>query len=156
MHEKPKAKEPKRYADMDYNELTIIFNQNNGPDGDPKIKLDVMKMMRSWLRNQEMAMTEEARAEKAETEKQKRILKETGDNLKATRKIFLEKYGVMNKFITSKYAVLNIEKFEESIAEFNKSSAMFTVALNAHTDKLREAQDGDSPLTITKDENIGA
>lgn len=155
MHEKPKAPQPKRYADMEYNELTSLYNAHSQEGGDQKIKREIMKYMRTWLRNQEEVMREEERAEKAESEKQKNLLKETRDTLRSTRKIYLDMYRDMNSFITTRSLVTNLDNFEESVREYKKADYMFMVAVDAHIEKMREAKTDSSPLVVTQEENFG-
>ena len=155
MHEKPKPPEPRRYADMDYNELAVLYNAHNKEGGDQKIKRDVMKMMRTWLRNQELAIQEEEKAEKAESEKQRRILKETTNNLRDTRKCYLDMYREMNKFITSRSMVTNVDNFEQAVNVYKNSASKFWVAIDAHIGKMREAQEEGSDLVITQEQNVG-
>lgn len=139
--QKSKVIPEKALVDMDYNELTAIFTAEINKDvPDTKKQKEVMKFMRTWLRNSEQEINQADAEAKQESEKQKRILKETKAQLSETRTGYLETYRVMNSFITSNAMVTKVADFKISVEEFKKSTAKFAVALDAHIDKLVEAE----------------
>lgn len=128
----------KNVADMTYQELTGAYNSCSAIDIGRKT--EIMRAMRSWLRREEIRMSEDIKREKAESAEQKRLLRETHNNLMSARKDYLDSYRQLNSIIKTGTMVSNVEGFQNALLDFKAKTSFFDNCMVLHIEKCKVAK----------------
>ena len=128
----------------DYSKMTIeALAIELQTETDENKKLKIMTAMNSHIRVQRTEITDKLKAEKEDTDRQKKLLAESKKLLIETRNEFMTAFRELNELIKERKKgsmLKNFQEFEFKSAAFIGKSEAFKEAIEAHTIKLNEVK----------------